>query len=162
MEELASAPEAATTTAQGDMVPVSESSDHYIKRVVRVRKQRQELFGWRLSPIDKALYVIAIDETVNYAPSAAFRSGIKFGDRITHVAGNSVSYKSDLYAMMTELKDSVEVWPVHAGPRCTTASRVLLASEGLHAFHTPTGASRLDRDSAFYCTFLRLEYPDLG
>jgi hypothetical protein len=161
MEELASAPEAATTTAQGDMVPVSESSDHYIKRVVRVRKQRQELFGWRLSPIDKALYVIAIDETVDYAPSAAFRSGIKFGDRITHVAGNAVSYKSDLYAMMTELKDSVEVWPFHAGPRCTTASLMLLA-KAYRSSTQPTGASRLDRDPAFYCTFLRLKYPDLG
>lgn len=111
MDDLTSAaPEAGATTAHGDMIPVSETSDNFIKRVVRVRKQRQELFGWRLSPIDKGLYVIAIDEiTSEYTATAAYRAGIKFGDRITHVAGQVVSYKSDLYAMMQELKDSIEV-----------------------------------------------------
>jgi membrane-associated protease RseP (regulator of RpoE activity) len=95
------------------MIPVSDTSEQHIKRVVRVRKQRQELFGWRLSPVDKFLHVIAVDEvTPDYNPTAAYRAGFKFGDRITHVNGQPVSYKTDIYQLMIDLKDSVEVCPL--------------------------------------------------
>ena len=38
-------------TTQGDMVPVQEQDANAIKRVFRVKKQRRELFGWKLIPI---------------------------------------------------------------------------------------------------------------
>lgn len=49
------------------------------------------------------------ERNVEFEMTAAYRSGVKFGDKITHVNGNVITSKTDTYALDLELEDCLEV-----------------------------------------------------
>lgn len=78
-------------------------------REVSVRKDAKTPFGAHFGPVGKFLYVIHIEKLSDMKLSAAFRAGIKFGDRLNSVNGVSVDSHTDLEELHRTLKNASSI-----------------------------------------------------
>eukprot|EP00123_Amoebidium_parasiticum_P016480 comp23450_c0_seq1/m.39128 comp23450_c0_seq1/g.39128 ORF comp23450_c0_seq1/g.39128 comp23450_c0_seq1/m.39128 type:complete len:354 (-) comp23450_c0_seq1:46-1107(-) len=98
-------------------------------REISVRKPANIPFGALFCPVSKHLYVVKVDyHSLDYRISAAYRIGLRFGDRIHVVNGCAVSSASSLHQIYDELKAATQVFL--EVDECPSTRKVAVAKEG--------------------------------